>query len=99
MHILNAKRLSAFSLALIMASFLLLSPLIDVYGEHDHSCSPNKCINCLTSGVLSYLRDYLFLALSIAVALTVAHISSFFRFLNNIVITFSPVLLKTKITS
>lgn len=57
MAYLNIRRLFAVFLALIFVSFLILSPLIDVYGEHDHSCSSCICVLCLTSSGLSRLLE------------------------------------------
>lgn len=95
----TAKKASAIIMALVILSFLFLSPLLDVYGEHDHSCSANRCILCLASNVLSFLRDISFFHLLYAgtalISIILLHI--FNSYLKPTVS--SPVSLKTKITS
>lgn len=73
MSFFNARRLSAIVLAALLAILLPLSPLLDAYGEHNHSCSPSKCGLCNVSAVLSRLRDIC----AIASALTVCAIAAF----------------------
>ena len=94
----TAKRASAIIMALVLLSFLFLSPLLDVYGEHDHSCSANRCILCLASNVLSFLRDISFFYLLCAGAALIPIISFLFSSYLKPSIS-SPVSLKTKITS
>ena len=99
MAFFKPKRLSALALALILTFFSLLFPLLDVYGSHDHSCSVNKCILCLASNAISFLRDisifHLLYAGTALISIILLHI--FNSYLKPTVS--SPVSLKTKITS
>ncbi len=99
MPISKARRVSVLALAVLLALLPVLSPLLDVYGEHDHSCSANKCILCLASGAISILRDIAFFAvISAAAAMIAVPVRlSFNR--HRAVSDTSPVLLKNKITS
>lgn len=98
MAVSHIKRPATFALALILVSFLLLSPLLGVYGKHDHTCSANRCALCLASGAISVLREMAFLTVTSAAVITasllILSISQ-----NHLTATNSPVLLKTKITS
>lgn len=98
MSILQSKRRLAFILACLLAFFLIISPLLDVYGEHDHSCSANRCMLCLATAAISVVWK----------AVTVAVFCTFFAFLTICPGTScdessgrasTPVTLRNKITS
>ena len=100
MAIFETKRLLAFAFALILLAFLLFSPLLDVYGEHDHSCSRAECALCVTANALSALRDGCLIAL-IACAVITAHlrICGILPTLFRAHLSASPVTLKNEILS
>ena len=99
MKILRFGKAAALILALILAAFLLFSPLLDVYGAHDHSCSANKCILCLASGAVSFLRDLFFFAVISAAAVLITMLFRASVDPARAVTVPSPVSLKNKITS
>ncbi len=99
MTIFRFRRAWALAFALILAAFLLFSPLLDVYGVHDHSCSANKCILCLTSGAASFLRDLCIFALFFAAAALPTVLFRISLGGRQTATVPSPVALKNKITS
>ena len=99
MSFFETKRLFAIVLALLLASFFLLSPLLNVYGEHNHTCSVNRCMLCLTSGVLSVLRDIFAVSLICAVYALLAICLLNVRRADFSARNSTPVDLKIKITS
>ena len=99
MNIFRFRRALALAFALILTAFLLFSPLLDVYGVHDHSCSANKCILCLASGAASLLRDLFIFALIFAAAALTTVLFRFSPSGRRTVAVPSPVELKNKITS
>ncbi len=100
MAIFEPKRQLALAFALILLAFLLFSPLLDVYGEHDHSCSRAECALCVTTNAISALRDGCLVAM-IACAVITAHlrICGLLPALLRSQLSTSPVTLKTEILS
>lgn len=100
MAIFEPQRQLAFALALILSAFLLFSPLLDVYGEHNHSCSSAECALCVTANALSALRDGCLIAL-IPCAVITAHlrICGILPTLFRAYLSASPVTLKNELLS
>ena len=100
MAFFEPKRQTAFLLALLLFVFLLISPLLDVYGEHDHSCSPAECSLCITANAISILREVSLIALLTYAVLSV-HLSLYgaFRSYTQLPHFASPVTLRTEILS
>ncbi len=93
------KRAFAVVAAIILLTFLLLSPAAELYGEHDHSCCANCCLICLVTNVLSELRTSFAAALCAAVILLFISTYEYARSGGIRHNSSSPVALKTKITS
>ena len=100
MAIWEPKRQLALALALILSAFLLFSPLLDVYGEHNHSCSPAECSLCITANAISVLRKFSLVALITYAALS-AHLKPYgaIRSFTQAPHFASPVTLRTEILS
>ena len=100
MAFFEPKRQTAFLLALLLFVFLLISPLLDVYGEHDHSCSPAECALCITANAISVLRKASLFALLTCVAIpAILRLSEGIRIFTRIPASASPVALKTELIS
>lgn len=93
------KRAFAITAAIMLLAFLMLSPAAELYGEHDHSCSPNDCLICLVANSLSELRISFGAMLCTATILLFIYICEAMRFREVRSYASSPVALKTKITS
>ncbi len=93
------KRVIAILAAVILLAFLTLSPLSELYGEHDHSCCTNDCLICLVSSALSELRISLRAMLCTIAILLFIYVCEAMRFGELYTALSSPVALKTKITS
>ena len=99
MSAFHVKRTATFALAVILASFLLISALLGVYGKHDHTCSPNRCLLCLATGALSVLRDTALPAAGCVGISLILLVLTVFLLRMRTAIFASLVSLKTKITS
>ena len=100
MAFFEPKRQTAFLLALLLFVFLLISPLLDVYGEHDHSCSPAECALCITANAISVLRKASLIALLTCAALpAILRLYEGIRIFTRIPTSASPVALKTELIS
>ncbi len=93
------KRAFALVAAIMLLAFLMLSPAAELYGKHDHSCSPGDCLVCLVTNALSELRISFGAMLCTAAVLLFIHICEAMRFGEIRSDTSSPVALKTKIIS
>lgn len=92
------KRLFAIATAVIFLAFLLLSPITELFCEHDHSCCTKDCPACLVANAFSGMQ------LSTRALLCTVAILLFIY--TRVAIRFgepnsasSPVAMKTKITS
>ncbi len=94
------KRACALLLALLILALPLLSPGVELLENHDHRCSPSKCLVCTVTHALHMLGSLM----AISALRATLHIILFFfcvaalcgispRFHN------TPVTLKTKILS
>ena len=93
------KRAVAFFAALMLLVFLMLSPVAELYGEHDHSCCTSDCLICLVSNALAELRISLRAVLCTIAILIFIYVCEAMRFGGFYTAFSSPVALKTKITS
>ena len=96
---LMLKRTFAILAAVMLLAFLMLSPLSELYGEHDHSCCTNDCLVCLVTNALSGLRISLRSMLCAIAIILFIHTCEAMRFGEIYTASSSPVALKTKITS
>ena len=99
MKIFRFRRAVALAFALILTAFLLFSPLLDAYGVHDHSCSANKCILCLATGAISFLREFFIFSVIFAAAVLIKLLFRFDVCRTRTATSLSPVSLKIKINS
>ena len=93
------KRTAAMLAAVMLLAFLMLSPLSELYGEHDHSCCTNECLICLVTNALSGLRIPLRSMICTTAILLFIYACEVMQFGVFITSSSSPVALKTKITS
>ncbi len=93
------KRVIAILAAVMLLAFLTLSPLSELYGEHDHSCCTNDCLICLVTNALAELRISLRSMLCAIAILLFIYACEAMRFGELYSALSSPVALKTKITS
>ena len=93
------KRAWAVFAAVVLLAFLMLSPLCEFCGEHDHSCCTNDCLVCLVSHTFEELHTYLGALICPAAILLFIYIGTAMRFGELHIALSSPVALKTKITS
>ena len=96
---LSCKRGFAIFAAIVLLAFLMLSPLAELYCEHDHSCCTNECLICLVTNALSGLRIPLRSMICTTAILLFIYACEVMQFGVFITSSSSPVALKTKITS
>ena len=53
----RARRISLFFLALIIFAIPIITPLLELPGGHNHTCSPSRCLVCKVSGTLGTITD------------------------------------------
>jgi hypothetical protein len=93
------KRGVALLAAVMLLAFLMLSPLAELYCEHDHSCCTKDCLICLVSNALAELRISLRAMLCTIAILLFIYVCEAMRSGGFYIAFSSPVALKTKITS
>ena len=93
------KRMVAAVTVVIFIIFLSLSPVAELYGEHDHSCSANDCLICLVANALSDLRTSFGAFVCAAAIFLFIYVCESIRLGEVRCYVSSPVALKTKITS
>ena len=93
------KRGVALLAAVMLLAFLILSPVAELYCEHDHSCCTKDCLICLVSNALAELRISLRAMLCTIAILLFIYVCETMRFGEIFTALSSPVALKTKITS
>ena len=93
------KKLMSILAAVMLLAFLILSPVAELYGEHDHSCCTKDCLICLVSNALAELRISLRAVLCTIAILLFIYVCEAMRFGGFYTAFSSPVALKTKITS
>lgn len=93
------KRTAAMLAAVILLAFLMLSPLSELYGEHDHSCCTNHCLICFVSNALAELRISLRGVLCTIAIILFIYVCEAMRICELFSAFSTPVALKTKITS
>lgn len=52
-----SKRACALFLALLVLALPLLSPAVELLENHDHRCSPSKCLVCIVTHALHMLGN------------------------------------------
>lgn len=93
------KRAAAMLAAVILLAFLMLSPIAELYGEHDHSCCTNHCLICFVSNTLAELRISLRGVLCAIAIILFINVCEAMRTCELFAAFSTPVALKTKITS
>ena len=93
------KRAAAMLAAVILLAFLMLSPIAELYCEHDHSCCTNDCLVCFVSNALAELRISLRAVICTIALLIFIYVCNAMRIGEIFTAFASPVALKTKITS
>lgn len=93
------KRAWAVFAAVVLLAFLMLSPLCEFCGEHDHSCCANHCLICFVSNTLAELRISLRGVLCAIAIILFIYVCEAMRTCELFAAFSTPVALKTKITS
>ena len=93
------KRAIAMLAAVILLAFLMLSPIAELYCEHDHSCCTNHCLICFVSNTLAELRISLRGVLCAIAIILFIYVCEAIRTSELFAAFPTPVALKTKITS
>ena len=99
MSFYGRKRTFAVFAAVFLLVFLMLSPMAELYGKHDHGCSPNRCLICLVSSAFSELKVAIGAFLCSAAIFLYIYVCTAVRNADISPEALSPVALKTKINS
>ena len=95
----RALRIALLFLAVILLVIPIITPLLELSGSHNHTCSAARCLLCIVSGTLRTITD-LFAILIFTLLpfiILIAHSSS--AALRSAARTDTPIALKTKILS
>ena len=99
MSFYGRKRAFAVIAVIFLLVFLVLSPMAELYGKHDHGCSTNRCLICLVSSAFSEIRIAFCVFLCSAANFLYIYVCAALRIAEILPDSSSPVALKTKINS
>ena len=95
----NTKRLLTVLLAIILFAIPILTPLAELSGTHNHTCSPARCALCMVSNTLHDLSGILAAILFTLISLLLTALRLAVRSTRHFSKPTTPIELKTKILS
>ena len=93
------RRIFILLIAVILFAVPIITPLLELSGSHNHTCSAARCLLCTVSGTLSTITDLFAVLICTLLPFIILIIHSSSVELRSAARTDTPIVLKTKILS